>query len=177
MSTPFVAGLAALVYARFPTYTPDQVASAILDNAQDLGSAGWDAEYGCGRIDAFKALWDGARGNYPLCLGAQVWSAGERGSGGAGERGSRGAEAVVPGEVVVTVRAGVRAENLFRAQGLASESALLYQARSGVQVWRLRVPVGEEEAVLARLRAEPDVIAADRNYVIRLPGLFDNSSE
>ncbi len=166
MSTPFVAGLAALVYARFPTYTPDQVASAILDTAQDLGSAGWDAEYGCGRIDALKALWDGAKGNYPVCLGARVWSAGERGSGGAEERGSGGAEEVVPGEVVVTLRAGARAENLLRAQGPASERALLYQARSGVQVWRLRVPVGQEEAVLARLRAAPDVIAADRNYVI-----------
>ncbi len=169
MATPFVAGLAALVYARFPTYTPDQVASALLDTAQDLGSAGWDAEYGCGRIDAFKALWDGAQGNYPVCLGARVWSAGERGSGGAGE--------VVPGEVVVSVRAGARAENLFRGLGLASEGILLYRARSGVQVWRLQVPVGQEEAVLARLRAAPDVIAADRNYVIRLPGLFDKSSE
>jgi subtilisin family serine protease len=194
MATPFVAGLAALVYARFPTYTPDQAASAILDNAQDLGSTGWDIYYGCGRIDAFRALWEGARGDYPVCLGARVWSAtgaGEQGSGGAGEpegggaeeQRSRGAEEqrgrgaeeqrsagageVIPGEVVVTLRAGARAEALFRAQGLETAGALLYRARSGVQVWRLRVPVGQEEAVLARLRADPAVIAADRNYRIR----------
>ncbi|MGC8946471.1 MAG: S8 family peptidase [Anaerolineae bacterium] len=160
MATPFVAGLAALVYARFPTYTPDQVASAILDNAQDLGSTGWDAYYGCGRIDAFKALWEGARGDAPVCLGARAWGAGVE------EPGSGGAEEAVPGEVVVTLRAGVRAERLFRAQGLASRGALLYQTHSGVQVWRLRVPVGQEEAVLARLRADPAVIAADRNYRI-----------
>lgn len=95
----------------------------------------------------------------PLCLGAQVWSTGEQESGSA---------EVVPGEVVVTVRAGARAENLFRAQGLTAEGVLRYQARSGVQVWRLRVPVGQEEAVLARLRVAPDVIAADRNYVVRV---------
>jgi len=208
MATPFVAGLAALVYARFPTYTPDQVASAILDNAQDLGSTGWDIYYGCGRIDAFRALWDGARGDDPVCLGARVWSAGaggqggggageqggggageqggggageqggggagEQGGGGAGEQGSGGAEGqgsggageVIPGEVVVTLRAGARAEALFRAQGLDPAGALLYRARSGIQVWRLRVPVGQEEAVLARLRADPAVIAADRNYRI-----------
>ncbi len=41
MATPFVAGLAAMVYAYFPSYTPDQVASAILDNAKDLDSPGW----------------------------------------------------------------------------------------------------------------------------------------
>ncbi len=167
MATPFVAGLAALVYARFPTYTPDQVASAILDNAQDLGSTGWDMYFGCGRVDAFKSLWDGARGSYPVCLGAQVWSAGEWRSEGVGERRSEGAEEIVPGEVVVTLRAGAQAENLFRAQGLASGGDLLYQARSGVQVWHLRVPVGQEEAVIARLRANPAVIAADLNYVIR----------
>jgi hypothetical protein len=193
MATPFVAGLAALVYARFPTYTPDQAASAILDNAQDLGSTGWDADYGCGRIDAFRALWEGARGDYPVCLGARVWSAtgaGEQGSGGAGEPGGGGAEEqrrgaeeqrgrgaeeqrsagageVIPGEVVVTLRAGARAEALFRAQGLETAGALLYRARSGVQVWRLQVPVGQEETVLARLRADPAVIAADRNYRIR----------
>jgi len=162
MATPFVAGLAALVYARFPTYTPDQAASAILDNAQDLGSTGWDPDYGCGRIDAFRALWEGARGDYPVCLGARVWSA-----TGAEEQRSAGAGEVIPGEVVVTLRAGARAEALFRAQGLETAGALLYRARSGIQVWRLRVPVGQEEAVLARLRADPAVIAADRNYRIR----------
>ena len=176
MATPFVAGLAALVYARFPTYTPNQAASAILDNAQDLGSTGWDADYGCGRIDAFRALWDGARGDYPVCLGARVWSAGaggqggggagEQGGGGAEGQGGGGAEEVIPGEVVVTLRAGAQAEALFQAQGLARAGSLLYQARSGVQVWRLRVPVGQEEAVLSRLRADPAVIAADRNYRI-----------
>jgi len=177
MATPFVAGLAALVYARFPTYTPDQAASAILDNAQDLGSTGWDADYGCGRIDAFQALWEGARGDYPVCLGARVWSAtgaGERGSRGAGEQrsggaegqGSAGAGEAIPGEVVVTLRAGAQAEALFRAQGLDLAGSFLYQAQSGVQIWRLQVPVGQEEAVLARLRAAPAVIAADRNYRI-----------
>ncbi len=160
MATPFVAGLAALVYARFPSYTPDQVASAILDNAQDLGTTGWDPYYGCGRIDAFRSLWDGARGDYPVCLGARVWGEGaEEGRGG-------GAGEAVPGELVVTVRAGARAEALFRAQGLASGGKLLYQDRSGTQVWHLRVPVGQETAVLARLRADPAVLAADRNYVI-----------
>ncbi|MCS7178081.1 MAG: S8 family peptidase [Anaerolineae bacterium] len=159
MATPFVAGLAALVYARFPTYTPDQVASAILDQAKDLGPSGWDVDSGCGRIDAFATLWEGAEGNYPVCLGARVW----------GPEGQKAREAgeVVPGEVVVTVRAGGQAERLFGVLGLAPGSERLYTDRSGVQVWRLRVPVGLEEAIVARLRADPTVIAADRNFIIR----------
>ncbi len=167
MATPFVAGLAAMVYAYFPSYTPDQVASAILDNAKDLDSPGWDMYSGCGRIDAFKSLWDGAQGNYPVCLGARGWGAAEQRSGATEEQKGGAAAEVVPGELLVTVRAGVRAENLFRARGLAFGGDRLYQARSGVQVWRLRVPVGQEESVLARLWADPAVIAADLNYVIR----------
>ncbi len=67
MATPYVAGLAALIFAQHPDYTPDQVASAILDHAVDLGNAGWDTSYGCGRIDAGAAVLNGAAGSQPLC--------------------------------------------------------------------------------------------------------------
>ncbi|MGQ9466938.1 MAG: S8 family peptidase [Anaerolineae bacterium] len=160
MATPFVAGLAALVYARYSDYSADRVASAILDNAQDLGGAGWDSYYGCGRIDAFRTLWEGARGDYPVCLGARVWNAGAERQESAGEGN------FIPGEVVVTLRAGAQAKALLRAHGLILAKTLLYQNRSGVRIWRLQVPVGWEEAVLARLRADPAIIAADRNYTI-----------
>ncbi len=67
MATPYVSGLAALVLARHPDYTPDQVASAILDHAVDLGLPGWDDHFGCGRIDAFEAVAGGAAGTVPQC--------------------------------------------------------------------------------------------------------------
>ncbi len=160
MATPFVAGLAALVYARYPSYTPDQVASAILDNARDLGPSGWDPSYGCGRIDAFQALWEGARGDVPLCLGTRAWS-----KEGVDREGERAGE-FVPGEVVVTLRAGTRAEALFEGLGLRLEGASGYRTPSGTQVWRLRVPVGQERAVVTWLRGNPAVIAADLNFVV-----------
>jgi subtilisin family serine protease len=60
MATPHVSGLAALILDRYPSYTPDHVASAILDNALDIGIPGYDEIYGCGRIDAYAALSAGA---------------------------------------------------------------------------------------------------------------------
>ena len=60
MATPFVAGLAGLIYSHYPGYTPDQVARAIAHNADDLGSAGHDDYFGCGRINAYRALSNGA---------------------------------------------------------------------------------------------------------------------
>ena len=61
MATPQVAGVAALVWSRWPTWTPDQVAQRLLDTALDLGEPGWDAYTGWGRLDAAAAV------------GAPVW--------------------------------------------------------------------------------------------------------
>jgi lambda repressor-like predicted transcriptional regulator len=56
MSTPHVAGLAALLWSVCPQLTNTEVRSVIESTATDLGSAGWDPYYGHGRIDAEKAI-------------------------------------------------------------------------------------------------------------------------
>ncbi len=55
-AAPHVAGLAALIWSMNMELTPDQVQGIIQDTAVDLGSAGWDAYYGHGRINALAAL-------------------------------------------------------------------------------------------------------------------------
>lgn len=55
-ASPYVAGLAALIWAQSPTLTPDEVQSIIQNTAVDLGASGWDPTYGHGRIDAGAAL-------------------------------------------------------------------------------------------------------------------------
>jgi subtilisin family serine protease len=56
MAAPHVAGLAALVYAQRPAFSPDQVAQLLQNTAQDMGEPGWDQYTGWGRIDAYRAL-------------------------------------------------------------------------------------------------------------------------
>jgi subtilisin family serine protease len=56
MATPYVAGLAALVWSLDPALTPDQVQTIIENTAVDLDHNGWDPNYGYGRIDAQAAL-------------------------------------------------------------------------------------------------------------------------
>jgi subtilisin family serine protease len=56
MAAPMVSGLAALVWTRFPSATASQVAAAMQKSAEDLGSVGWDAYFGWGRIQAADAL-------------------------------------------------------------------------------------------------------------------------
>jgi subtilisin family serine protease len=56
MAAPMVSGLAALLAAKHPDWTPDQLAARILSTSRDLGPRGWDEHYGRGRIDALRAL-------------------------------------------------------------------------------------------------------------------------
>jgi len=153
MATPHVAGLAALLRDRFPSYTPDQIASAILDNAEDLGTAGWDPYAGCGRIDAFQALSVGAHGGSPVCLeGAELQTVdAAKTSVTAG---------FAPGEVIVSFHASAKAERILEQYKINAESLPTLDA------WRLRVAPGQERAILSKMRANPAVAHADLNYLV-----------
>lgn len=55
MAAPHVSGLAALLYSQGVT-TPDQIKQKMIEGAKDLGSSGWDAQYGYGLIQAYDSL-------------------------------------------------------------------------------------------------------------------------
>ena len=56
MAAPHVAGIAALLLAKNPTWTPDQVEARIVGTSDDRGPRGKDAWYGAGRVNAARAL-------------------------------------------------------------------------------------------------------------------------
>lgn len=55
-ATPNVAGVVALIRAKYPTWTPQQVVDRLYATVDDLGYAGWDNRYGRGRVNAYRAL-------------------------------------------------------------------------------------------------------------------------
>lgn len=56
MSTPFVSGLAAILWGMMGYGSASRVETAMEKSALDLGSAGWDTEYGYGLIQMDRAL-------------------------------------------------------------------------------------------------------------------------
>jgi serine protease AprX len=56
MATPFVAGTAALILTKQPTWTPAQVRTAIESTAQDVGPTGKDNDWGSGLLDGYAAV-------------------------------------------------------------------------------------------------------------------------
>ncbi len=56
MASPHATGVAALVRGKNPSLTPDQVRQVLRSSADDKGAAGWDPQYGYGRVNALKAV-------------------------------------------------------------------------------------------------------------------------
>ena len=56
MSSPYVAGLAALIRSKYPAFPNDEVMRRIEASADDVDAAGWDQYTGSGRINAYQAL-------------------------------------------------------------------------------------------------------------------------
>ena len=55
-SSPMTAGLVALMMAANPKLTPTDIEAILQNTADDLGTPGWDAYYGFGRINAAEAV-------------------------------------------------------------------------------------------------------------------------
>lgn len=56
MATPMVSGVVALVKVAHPAWTAPQVIEAILKTVKDVGSSGYDTNYGWGRVRAYEAV-------------------------------------------------------------------------------------------------------------------------
>ena len=56
LSAAYVSGLAALMLARNPSLTAEEVRQALVQSARDLGPAGRDDRFGAGEADAFAAV-------------------------------------------------------------------------------------------------------------------------
>ena len=56
MASPHATGVAALVRGKNPSLMPDQVRQVLRSSADDKGAAGWDPQYGYGRVNALKAV-------------------------------------------------------------------------------------------------------------------------
>lgn len=55
-ASPIVAGVVALMTSANPNLTPDEIQNILFSTAEDRGLAGYDKEYGWGRVNAFAAV-------------------------------------------------------------------------------------------------------------------------
>jgi uncharacterized repeat protein (TIGR02543 family) len=58
MASPMVAGVVAAMIAADPGLTVDEIKTLLYENATDLGTAGYDAYYGWGKVNAYQTILD-----------------------------------------------------------------------------------------------------------------------
>jgi thermitase len=63
-AAPVTAGVIALIFGANPSLSASQAQNVLLSSAGDLGATGWDASFGYGRVNAYKAV-SAARGGAP----------------------------------------------------------------------------------------------------------------
>jgi subtilisin family serine protease len=152
MATPHVAGLAALILARYPQLTGTQVAAIINASATDLGAPGYDTTFGYGRIDAGAAL---SRG--PGLLAAGVATTEEA------------VPAIKPEVQVAPAEAGWYQPGVLLVKASAEALALAQQSLPAATIQsmdvdtgipgmvRLYVPEGMEAQLLEQLSQVPGI--------------------
>ncbi|MEX2393220.1 MAG: S8 family peptidase, partial [Actinomycetota bacterium] len=67
-AAPIVSGVAALVTAKNPSFTPAQIASKLASTAIDRGPSGIDDHYGSGLLDAYAAVGGKTAGSPPQAV-------------------------------------------------------------------------------------------------------------
>jgi len=86
-STPYAAGVCALIFSKNPTWTPTQVRNQLVNTAQDIVNvesvAGWDEYSGYGLVDASAAV-GGASCTYTISPTSKTFTS----SGGTSSRGN-----------------------------------------------------------------------------------------
>ena len=166
MASPFVAGLASLVWSGNPALSADQVAQIIAGTATDLGPAGRDDEFGWGLINARAAV-SAAYAGQAMAASAATDAPPEPSAARALAQEARESDAPVrPGAVLVRPGAATSAAALPGLLGLADVQ--VESESSPLGYVRLRVPEGQERDIAARLMAEGAVAFAEPDYLLTL---------
>ncbi|MCB0163934.1 MAG: peptidase S8 [Anaerolineae bacterium] len=155
MASPHVAGLAALIWSQNSDWTNQEVRAQIRNTAQDLGSSGWDSQFGYGRIDAEAALDSQQTTATPDGFNSALAAA-------AGE-----VEAPYkPGEILLKLRSGVTVNNVLDPAKLAEYEVKVAGTIDQIGVMKLTVTAGQEQKVLTELRNSGRVVYAELNYIV-----------
>ena len=95
-AAPHVSAILALEFAANPDLTASQAVQILYDTATDLGSAGFDEEYGYGEVDAYAAVYAAKTGHVPTAASVRYrthvqktgWQAWKKDGASAGTTGS-----------------------------------------------------------------------------------------
>ncbi len=160
MATPVANGVAAMIFAVNPWFTPDQVQARLYASCDDIGAPGEDNIHGHGRVNLRKAINAGLSGDLvlsvtPLVAGSQATLSLSGASAGqfVWFANSLSGTAVYQISSLMTT-AGLNNPNLItrtsaNASGNATFSRVLPNSAAGINVWLQAVTIGDSSNLVA----------------------------
>lgn len=162
MASPQVAGLAGLVFSQFPSYSPSQAAQAIVNNADDLGAAGRDDMYGCGRINAFNSLNNGA-----VNTGCSGWG-GLTVSNQVTLNSMQSLENAEYQPGVLLVKYAENTSQSMQNHILSNNSLSVLDTIESLDILVVEVPIGKELETMAQLENNPAILYAEPDFLVQM---------
>lgn len=160
MATPHAAAVAALVWAKHPSWTPGQVINAMISGVRDLGEAGKDKYFGHGQVNALQSLqYVPAEGAMSSRLSLQ--------SPPALHKSRLEARQFTTGHLLVKVIDGSSLSEILASKKLPTGSFTIKRHRMA-QLCTLYVPAGQEIETAKILQSDDRVIYAELNEIISL---------
>lgn len=157
MATPHVAGLAALVWSKNSGLTNQEVGAQIKNTAEDLGSSGWDNQFGYGRIDAAEAMGTLQTTTTATTSLAEISPA------------DTDTQApYIPGEILLKLQTGFTVNKVIDQDKVGLAEVKVADTIEPLGVQKLTVTSGQEQAVLGQLRHSSGVEYAELNYVVTI---------
>lgn len=162
MASPHIAAVAALVLARNPDFTIEQLLAALTWGSIDLGTAGRDAYFGHGRIDALKAV------EYSPAASTLKASVIARAPSPLPAKSNFAAEIFVPGELLLRLKPNYSLSNVLEAGKLDKLGIKIIRSLPMPDASLISVPVGKEIELGKKLQNLPEVVYAELNAIISL---------
>jgi type VII secretion-associated serine protease mycosin len=158
MATPHVAGLAALIWSQNPNWTNAQVRAQIRNATTDLGTSGWDSQFGYGRINAAEAMGVSQTTSTTTDTFSTDFSPAN----------TETTAAYIPGEILLKFRAGYTVSQVLDQVQVSAAEVEVAGVIDQIGVQKLAVTPGQEQVLLAQLLSSSGVEYAELNYVMTI---------
>ncbi|MCH2112883.1 MAG: S8 family serine peptidase, partial [Planctomycetes bacterium] len=162
MATPIANGVAAMIFAVNPWFTPDQAQDRLYSSCDDIGAPGEDDVHGHGRVNLRKAINAALAGD--LILNSTQLVAGNPGtvevSGASAQEQVWFARSItgtsvnqLPGAFTAIGLGNPRllAQTKADSNGVATYSAILPPLSSGITVWLQAVVIGDSSNIVVEV--------------------------
>lgn len=162
MASPHIAAVAALILAKNPEYSIEQMLAALIYGSVDLGNPGRDLYFGYGRIDALKAL------QFQPTLPMIRAGSREYPQSAISLKSDFMAQDFIAGQLLIRLVDGKALKDILKKADLDDLEIKVIKKLPMPNAFLIKIPESREKELGRKLQLFPEVIYAELNAIISL---------